>query len=161
MVTLCLHPNLLIDTDRGWPLPKPLVGAFDEPCADAIVIEEEAGLPQERRKTRRVGKVLLKLLMPPIANVGQTIGDPYDFVAISLSFDKGDKIDVAVSRDGASNAGSHQDYTDKIASAAATDMTHSQGDKLFEPRFVDGVRLFWRSGIARSSAFNSSDVGIG
>jgi hypothetical protein len=144
MVTLCLHPNLLIDTDRGWPLPEALVGAFDEPRADALVIKEDAGLPQERRKTRRVGKVLLKLLMPPIANVGQTIGDPYDFVAISLSFDKGDKIDVAVSRNRASHAGSYEDHADEIASAAATHMTHSEADKLFEPRFVDGVRLFWR-----------------
>jgi hypothetical protein len=82
--------------------------------------------------------------MPAIANVGQTIGDTDDLVAIGLSFDKGNKINVAVSGDGASNAGSYQDHTDEIASAAATDMTHSQGDKLFEPRFVDGVRLFRR-----------------
>jgi hypothetical protein len=45
METLCLHPNLLIDADRGWPLSEPLVGAFDEPRADTVVIEEDAGLP--------------------------------------------------------------------------------------------------------------------
>jgi hypothetical protein len=40
-----LHPNLFIDADRGWPLPEPLVGAFDKLGADVVVIEEDAGFP--------------------------------------------------------------------------------------------------------------------
>jgi hypothetical protein len=122
METLCLHPNLLIDADRGRPLSEPLVGAFDELGADAVVIEEDAGFPQERREAGRVGEVLLKLLMPAIPNVGQTIGDTDDFVAVGLSFHERNEIDVAVSRDGAPNAGPHQDHTDEIATAATTDV---------------------------------------
>jgi hypothetical protein len=82
--------------------------------------------------------------MTAIPNVGQTIDDTDDLVAICLSFDKGNEVDVAVSRDGASNTGAHQDHTHKISSAAASDMTHSYGDKLFEARFIDRVRLFRR-----------------
>jgi hypothetical protein len=104
METLCLHPNLLIDADLGRPLSKPLVGAFNEFGADVIVIEEDAGFPQERREARRVGEILLKLLMPTIPDVGQTIGDTDDLVAVSLSFHERNEIDVAVSRDGASHA---------------------------------------------------------
>src|SRR5262249_11583699 len=97
-----------------------------------------------RWETRRAKKVLLKFLMAAIANIGQTIGDTDDLVAVGLSFDKGDEVDVAVSRDGPSNTGSHENDTDEIAPPAATDMTHSYGDKLFEPRFVYRVRLFRR-----------------
>jgi hypothetical protein len=45
METLRLHPNLLIDADRGRPLSKPLVSALDELGADVVVIEEDAGFP--------------------------------------------------------------------------------------------------------------------
>ena len=43
--TLCLHADLLIDADRGWPLAEPLVGTFDDLGTDAFVIEEDAGFP--------------------------------------------------------------------------------------------------------------------
>jgi hypothetical protein len=121
-----------------------LVGAFDQPGADAVVIEEDAGFPQERREARRVWKVLLKFLMPAIADVGQTIGNTDNLVAIGLSFHECDEIDVAVSRDGAPNAGSHQDHTDEVAPTAATNVAQGHCDKLFESRFVDRVRLFRR-----------------
>jgi hypothetical protein len=89
-----------------------------------------------------VGEILIELLMPAIADVGQTIGDTDDLMAISLSLHERDEIDIAVSRDGASNAGPHQDHTDEIASPAATDVAQGQRYKFFESRFVDRIRLF-------------------
>src|SRR6266513_2913345 len=142
METLRLHPNLFIDADRRRPLSEPLTGAFDEAGADAVVIEEDAGFPHERREARRVWQVLLKLLMSAIADVGQTIGNTDNLMAIGLSFHERNEIDVAVSRDGAPNARSHQDHTDEVAPAAATNMAQGHCDKLFESRFVDLVRLF-------------------
>jgi hypothetical protein len=144
METLCFHPNLLIDADRGRPLSEPLVGAFEELGADIVVIEEDAGFPQERWEAWRVGEVFLKLLMPAIPDVGQTIGDTDDLVAISLTFHERNEIDVAVSRDGASNARPHQDHTDKIAPSAATDVPQGHRNQLFKSRFVDWVWLFRR-----------------
>jgi hypothetical protein len=82
--------------------------------------------------------------MSAIADVGQTIGNTDDLVAVGLSFHERNEIDVAVSRDGAPNAGSHQDHTDEIAPAAATNVAQCHRDKLLEPRFVDRVRLFRR-----------------
>ena len=82
--------------------------------------------------------------MPPIADVSQTIGDTDDLVAVGLSFHECNEIDIAVSRDGAPNAGPHQDYTDEIAPAAATDVSQGHRDKLFESRFIDRVRLLRR-----------------
>ena len=52
METLRLHPDMFIDADRGWPLSEPLVGEFEELGADVVVIEEDAGFPQERWETR-------------------------------------------------------------------------------------------------------------
>ena len=144
METLCLHPNLLIDADRGRPLSEPLVRTLDEPGADVVVIEEDTGFPQERWKAWRIGKVLFKLLVPTITDVGQTIGNTDDLVAVGLSFHERNEIDVAVSRDGTPNAGPHQDHTDEIAPAAATNVAQGHPDKLFESRFVDRVRLFRR-----------------
>jgi len=144
METLCLHPNLLIDAGRGWPLSESVIGPFDKLSADVIVIEEDAGFPQERREPWRVREVLLKLLMPSISDVGQAIGNADDFVAVGLSFNKGNEIDIAVNCDGAPNAGSYQDHTDKIPSTTSTDMAHSDRDKLFKSRLIYWVRLLRR-----------------
>jgi hypothetical protein len=65
-------------------------------------------------------------------------------MAIGLSFHQRNEIDVAVSRDGAPNAGPYEDHADEIAPAAATDVAQGYLDKLFESRFVDRVRLFGR-----------------
>jgi hypothetical protein len=80
--------------------------------------------------------------MPAIADVDQTIGGTNDLVAVGLPFHECNEIDVAVSRDGAPNAGPNQDHTDEIAPAAATDVAQSHRDQLFESRFFDWVRLF-------------------
>ena len=45
METLRLHPDLLIDADRGRSLPEPLAGSLDELGADILVIEEDTGFP--------------------------------------------------------------------------------------------------------------------
>jgi hypothetical protein len=82
--------------------------------------------------------------MSAIADVGQTIGDTDDLVAIGLSFHERNEIDVAVIRDGAANAGPYQDHTDQVAPTTATDVAQGHCDKLFESRFVDRVRLFRR-----------------
>jgi hypothetical protein len=91
-----------------------------------------------------VGEVLFKLLISTIADVGQAIGDTDNLVAIRLSFHKRNEIDIAVRRDGAPNAGPHQDYTHEIASATTTDVAQRHRHKLFVSRFVDRVRLFRR-----------------
>ena len=103
-------------------MSESLVGAFDKPGADVVVIEEDAGFPQERREARRVGKILLKFLMSAIADVGQAIGNTDDFVAVGLSFHERNEVDVAVRRNRAPNAGPHQNHTDEIAPTAATDV---------------------------------------
>ena len=45
MEALRLHPDLLIDADRGRSLPEPLVGSLDELGAYILVIKENTGLP--------------------------------------------------------------------------------------------------------------------
>jgi hypothetical protein len=89
-----------------------------------------------------VGEILLELLMTAIADVGKTIGDTDDLVAIGLSFHERNEVNVAVSCDGAPNAGPHEDHAHEIAPAAATDVAQGQRHKFFESRFVDRIRLF-------------------
>jgi hypothetical protein len=91
-----------------------------------------------------VEEILFKLLMSAIADVGQTIGDTDDLMAIGLSFHERNEIDVAVRCDGAPNAGPHEDHAHEIASASATDVAQGNCHKLFVSRFVDRVRLFRR-----------------
>src|SRR4030065_568402 len=90
------HANLFIDADRGRSLSEPLVGSFEELGADAFVVKEDTGLPEERGEARRIGEVLLKLEMPAIADIGQPIGNTDDLVAVSLSFHERGQNDVAV-----------------------------------------------------------------
>src|SRR5262245_5918595 len=82
--------------------------------------------------------------MPSISDIGQTVSHTDNLVTIGLTFDKGNKIDVAVRRDGSSHAGSYQDHADKIASTTTTDMTHSYRDKLLKSRLFDWIWLFRR-----------------
>jgi hypothetical protein len=91
-----------------------------------------------------VEEILLKFLVPTIADVSQAIGDTDDLVAVGLSFHERNEIDVAVSRDGAPNAGSYEDHTDEVAPAAATDVAQGYRNKLLKPGFLDRVRLFRR-----------------
>jgi hypothetical protein len=144
METLCLHPNLFVDGDGGRSLSKPVIGPFDQLRADIVVIEQDPCFAQERRETWRVGEILLKLLMSTISDVSQAVGNTDDFVAVGLSFDQGNEINIAVGRDRAANAGSYQDYTDKIPSTTTTDMAHGDCDKLFKTRLIYWVRLFRR-----------------
>jgi hypothetical protein len=82
--------------------------------------------------------------MSAIPDVSQAIGHTDDFVAVGLSFDQGNEIDIAVGRDGAANAGSYQDHTDKIPSTTTSDMARGDCDKLLKSRFIYWVRLFRR-----------------
>jgi hypothetical protein len=91
-----------------------------------------------------MGEVLFKLLISTIADVGQAVSDTDDLVPIRLSFHQRNEINIAVRRDGAPNAGPHQDHTHEIASATATDVAQRHRYKLFESRLIDRVRLFRR-----------------
>jgi hypothetical protein len=91
-----------------------------------------------------MGEILLKFLISAIADVSQAIGGTDNLVAIRLSFYQRNEIDVAMSRDGAPNAGPHEDRTDEVATTTATDVAQGHRHKLFKSRFVDRVRLFRR-----------------
>jgi len=144
METFRFHPNLFINADRRRPLSESLVGAVDYPGPDVVVIEEDAGFPQERWEARRVGKILLKFLVPAIADVGEAVGNTDDLVAVGLSFYERNEVDVAVRRNRAPNAGPHQNDSDEISPAAATNVAQGHCDKLFEPRLFYRIRLFRR-----------------
>ena len=97
--------------------------------------------------------------MPAIPDVGQTIGDTDNFVAVGLSFYERNKIDVAVSRDGASNAGPTRITLTRSPPRRPRTWRKATATSSSNPGSVIGSGCSGGSGISNSSAFNSSAWG--